>query len=75
MRIAFYAPLKAPSHGTPSGDRRVAELLVRALRQAGHAVELASDFRSLDLLGDAQRQAALRGQGIELMRQLVARWQ
>lgn len=75
MRIAFYAPLKAPSHGTPSGDRRVAELLVLALRQAGHSVELASEFRSLDLLGDVQRQAALRDQGIELVRQLVARWQ
>ena len=24
MRIAFYAPLKSPTHGTPSGDRRVA---------------------------------------------------
>lgn len=74
MRIAFYAPLKSPAHGTPSGDRRVAQLLIEALRHAGHEVELVSEFRSLDLLGDAHRQAALREQGIAEMRALVARW-
>ena len=31
MRIAFYAPLKAPDHETPSGDRRVAALYAQAL--------------------------------------------
>ena len=53
MRIAFYAPLKSPAHATPSGDRRVAELLVRALRGGGHSVSIASEFRSLDMDGDA----------------------
>ena len=74
MRIAFYAPLKSPAHGTPSGDRRVAALLVEALRRAGHEVELASEFRSLELKGDGQRQTELRAQGIERMQALVARW-
>ena len=63
MHIAFYAPLKAPSHGTPSGDRRVASLFLEALQRAGHHVELVSTFRSYDGTGDTARQAALRAQG------------
>lgn len=74
MRIAFYAPLKPPTHGTPSGDRRVAALLMQALQHAGHCVELVSEFRSLDAQGDAQRQADLRTQGLQLMQRLVADW-
>lgn len=74
MHIAFYAPLKAPNHGTPSGDRRVASLFVEALQHAGHQVELVSTFRSYDGRGDAARQAALREQGLEVARQLVAGW-
>lgn len=74
MRIAFYAPLKSPTHGTPSGDRRVAGLLMDALGRAGHRVELVSTFRSHDAAGDAQRQAALRAQGIALGRRLAGQW-
>ena len=74
MRIAFYAPLKSPMHGTPSGDRRIAGLLMDALARAGHRVELASSFRSYDPDGDGPRQAALRGQGIALGRRLAAQW-
>jgi glycosyltransferase involved in cell wall biosynthesis len=48
MRIAFYAPLKPPNHPTPSGDRRMARLLIAALEHAGHDVALASSFRSWD---------------------------
>lgn len=75
MRVAFYAPLKSPAHGTPSGDRRVAALLMMALRRAGHEVELASEFRSLDLVGDPRRQAALRAAGSEIADRLTQRWQ
>jgi glycosyltransferase involved in cell wall biosynthesis len=74
MRIAFYAPLKAPTHGTPSGDRRVAGLYMDALVAAGHRVELVSSFRSYDGSGDAARQAALRAQGLSLAERLVAQW-
>jgi len=74
MRIAFYAPLKAPTHDTPSGDRRVARLLMQALERAGHHVELASTFRSYEPAGDARVQAENRDQGISLARQLAARW-
>lgn len=59
MRIAFYAPLKAPTHDVPSGDRRMARLLMSALARAGHDVELASEFRAFDGAGDAARQRAI----------------
>jgi glycosyltransferase involved in cell wall biosynthesis len=74
MRIAFYAPLKSPTHGTPSGDRRVAGLLLDALRLAGMRVELASTFRSFDGEGDEDRQLALRRQGEALGVSLAAAW-
>ena len=74
MRIAFYAPLKSPTHATPSGDRRVAGLLMEALGRAGHRVELVSTFRSYDGEGDVDRQAALREQGLSLGRRLAEQW-
>lgn len=74
MRIAFYAPMKPPTHGTPSGDRRVAGMYMDALARAGHRVELVSTFRSYDGAGDAQRQAALRAQGVAFGRALAAQW-
>lgn len=46
MDIAFYAPLKSPEHAVPSGDRRMARMLMRCLREAGHRVSLVSDLRS-----------------------------
>ena len=38
MRVAFYAPMKAPTHPAPSGDRRMARLLMAALTVAGHEI-------------------------------------
>lgn len=52
LRIAFYAPLKAPTHPVPSGDRLMAQLLMQCLNIAGHQVELVSDLRAY--LGNAQ---------------------
>ncbi|WP_119418818.1 glycosyltransferase family 4 protein [Desertibaculum subflavum] len=59
MRVSFYAPLKPPDHAVPSGDRRVARLLMAALERAGHQVQLASRFRSVDLAGDPAAQARI----------------
>lgn len=70
MRIAFYAPLKPPDHPVPSGDRRVAQLFVAALRRAGHEPVLASRFRSHDGEGNAARQQRLAAIG----RRVVARY-
>ena len=72
MRIAFYAPLKPPDHPVPSGDRRVARLLIDALRVAGHQVSLASRFRSRDR-GDGVRQQRLEQLGCRLAERFVAR--
>lgn len=63
MRVAFYAPLKPPDSDRPSGDRTVARLLVRAMRHAGHDVELAARLRSRDGDGDPQHQARLAALG------------
>jgi glycosyltransferase involved in cell wall biosynthesis len=75
VRVAFYAPLKVPSHGTPSGDRRVAALYVEALQHAGHRVELASSLSSYDPAGNPEWQAALRAQGLATAEQLVRQLQ
>ena len=74
MRIAFYAPLKPPTHVTPSGDRRVAGLLLDALERIADKVELVSTFRSFDGDGDAARQEALRRQGERLASRMVEQW-
>jgi glycosyltransferase involved in cell wall biosynthesis len=78
MRIAFYAPLKPPTHPTPSGDRRISRLLLRALRMRGHDVRLVSAFRSFEGAGDRAKQAEIRrraaAEGERLLRTTLKRW-
>ena len=74
MRIAFYAPLKAPDHPTPSGDRLIARLMMRALEAAGHEVLLASRLRSYDGTGSRRRQLRLARIARAQARRLLARW-
>ena len=78
MRLAFYAPLKAPGHPVPSGDRAIARLILAALRRAGAArgweVDLVSTFRSFDGAGDADRQRRLRDVGSRLAGRLIRRY-
>ncbi len=74
MRIAFYAPMKAPTHRTPSGDRTVARLLMRALSGTGHDVKLASSFRAYDGTGDPKRQARLAARGEAVADRLIDNW-
>jgi glycosyltransferase involved in cell wall biosynthesis len=71
MRIAFHAPLKPPDAPTPSGDRRVARLLIAALRTAGHTVEIASRLRTRDGAGSPTRQARLAALGERLAARYV----
>ena len=59
MRIAFYAPLKPLDHPVPSGDRRIAQLFIAALRLAGHEPVLVSRFRSFEGNGDVIQQSRL----------------
>ncbi|HEX9789442.1 MAG TPA: glycosyltransferase family 4 protein [Kiloniellales bacterium] len=74
MRIAFYAPLKPPSHPVPSGDRRMSRLLLLALRRAGHRVEVASRLRSRDGTGDSARQARVARAGAATAQRLIQRY-
>jgi glycosyltransferase involved in cell wall biosynthesis len=46
VKIAFYAPLKAPDHPVPSGDRQMARLLMKALAHGGFDATLASRLRA-----------------------------
>jgi glycosyltransferase involved in cell wall biosynthesis len=72
--IAFYAPLKPPDHPVPSGDRRLAQLFLAALRGAGYRPFVASRLRSYDGVGDPRRQARLAAQGGRIAAVLVERW-
>jgi glycosyltransferase involved in cell wall biosynthesis len=71
MRIAFYAPLKPPDHPVPSGDRRIAQLFIRALALAGHEPFLAARLRSYDGRGEPRRQARLAVLGSRLALRFV----
>lgn len=62
--VAFYAPLKPPDHPVPSGDRRMAGLLLAALAQAGFAPFVASRLRTYDGAGDPAAQARLREEAL-----------
>lgn len=66
MRIAFYAPLKAPDHPVVSGDRAMARALMALLAGLDHEVSLASRLRLFDKEGDGARQRRL---------ERVAAWQ
>ena len=74
MRVAFYAPLKPPDHGVPSGDRRMARLLIQALELAGHQVEVAARLRSWHGVPDAARQARIAALGEALAERLLRRY-
>lgn len=73
--IAFYAPLKSPQHPIPSGDRKIARLFMRALEQGGFHVELASQLRSFDKLGDGHRQQRLIALAKKEAIRIIRRWQ
>ena len=74
MNIAFYAPLKPPDHPQPSGDRRMARLLMAALEVAGHRPVLASRLRSWDGSGNHQRQQRLQRIGERWAQRLLRRY-
>src|SRR5690242_7549657 len=73
MRIAFYAPMKPPTHPVPSGDRRMARAFMALLADLGHEVELASRFRSYDGLGDPRRQEKIGRLGRRLAERYLHR--
>ena len=54
MIIAFLAPIKPPDHPIPSGDRLIAQNLIKALKQSGHVVDLASRYISYSKRSDKE---------------------
>lgn len=74
MKIAFYAPLKAPDHPDPSGDRTVARLLMQALKLAGAELVLASRFRARLSVGDEAEQRRMAAKGHQLADKLIAKY-
>lgn len=75
MRIAFYAPMKAPDHPVPSGDRLLGRLLIAALERQGHTVSLVCRLRTWDRAGDLARQQRLKALGERIADRLIRRWQ
>jgi glycosyltransferase involved in cell wall biosynthesis len=69
--LAFYAPLKSPNHAVPSGDRAMARSLMKALADADCTVDLTSELRSLDRIGDHDQQAALRSEAEHEIQRLL----
>ncbi|MDX1737650.1 MAG: glycosyltransferase family 4 protein [Alphaproteobacteria bacterium] len=59
MTVAFYAPLKSPNHPTPSGDRRIANLVLEALSLQQIPYTVVSEFRSFNKTGDSILQKQL----------------
>lgn len=74
MNIAFYAPLKPPTHPVPSGDRVIARLLVEALELSGHQVQLACKFRSREPDGNREQQVRLQRVADAFARRLLRRY-
>ncbi|MBB3772622.1 glycosyltransferase involved in cell wall biosynthesis [Angulomicrobium tetraedrale] len=73
MRCLFLAPLKAPDHPVPSGERTMARLFLRLLERLGYTVELASDLTSFAPDPDPARWPALDERARAEIRRLVAR--
>jgi len=74
MRIAFYAPLKAPDHPVPSGDRTIARLLVVAMRKGGADVDIASRIRTRISEPDDGAQEAMARKGRAAAKRLVTKY-
>jgi len=70
--IAFYAPLKSPDDPSPSGDRTMARLLLKALREAGFPPIVASHLRTHDKAGDGTRQEQARRDSFAEAERLIA---
>lgn len=74
MKIAFYAPMKSPNHPNPSGDRRVARLLIEAFERLGHEVVLASELRTFCKDPDPVVQQDLKDQALAHAVTLISKW-
>ncbi len=75
-RVAFYAPMKPPTHPAPSGDRQMARLLMAALDRAGYDATLVSDVQTyLPDPEDTERHEKLLSAAKSERARLSATWQ
>lgn len=74
MRIAFHAPMKPPDDPVISGDRETARLILRALAEEGHTVEIATRLRTWLGSPDPQAFEALRVAAAAEAGGLLDRW-
>lgn len=66
--------MKAPDHAVPSGDRRIARLLIQALESLGHSVTLMSGLRLYDKTGDRAAQVLQEQAAAAECREILARF-
>ena len=71
-QVAFYAPMKPPTHDVPSGDREMARNLIRVIG-ARATVELASQLRVRDPNGDAAFQGDMMQAAKGEVQRVIAR--
>lgn len=74
LPVAFYAPLKSPDHLSPSGDRTMARLFLKALRMAGFSPIIASHLRTHDKHGDGAFQEHVRRESLAEAERLIAHY-
>lgn len=74
MKVGFYAPLKAPDHPVPSGDRTMARLLINVIEACGHDVEVISTLRSWQAGGPESMQAEIEVRGKSEVERLVTEY-
>lgn len=59
IQVAFYAPMKPPTHPVPSGDRAMARAIIKALRHGNVQADLVSQLQTVDKKGSVKVQARL----------------
>lgn len=72
--IAFYAPIKPPDHHIPSGDRLIAQNILKALGITGARVELASRYIAYSKRHDASILAERKSGALEEAQKLIAKY-
>lgn len=70
-RVAFYAPMKSPDHPNPSGDRRIARLLMKAFDRGGWEAVLASRLRAHQRDGNWIGQGYLFDEAVRIKHKLI----
>ncbi|WP_406647787.1 glycosyltransferase family 4 protein [Aliisedimentitalea scapharcae] len=70
-QVAFYAPMKAPTHPTPSGDREMARNLIAMIGQNDATVNLVSELRLHEKAGDPLAQIEIRKQAAAEAHRLI----